>query len=170
MTGSWAGRPPLEIRTADLPTQDRNLMTQHRISNWRTSIFALAVVATCLVVGLVVYARSSGPDGAASPEAVVADYVTALRDKNCGRLADIADPENDSATEINRRISELGGDRLVISDRRFDETASAAEVRVTLSGQSDASPYSDVIWLRRIDDAWFVALGPHQNSNPKGTL
>ncbi|MGC5290783.1 hypothetical protein [Micromonospora sp. DT231] len=132
-------------------------------------ILTLAVVATCLVVGLVVGVRSRGPDGAASPEAVVADYVTALRDKDRGRLADIANPENDSAAEINRRISALGGDRLVLSDWRFDRTASAAEVRVTLSGQLDASPYSDVIWLRRVDGAWFVALGAPQNSNPKGT-
>jgi hypothetical protein len=135
----------------------------------RTLISAFAVVATCLVVGVGVCVRSGGPDGAASPEAVVADYVTALRDKDRGKLADLADPENDSAAEVNRRISELGGDRLVISDRRFDGTASAAEVRVTLSGQLDASPYADVIWLRRVDGGWFVALGPHQDSNPKGT-
>lgn len=126
------------------------------------------VVAVCLVIGTILTLRLAGPGGAASPEAAVADYVTALHDRDRGKLADIAAPDTDSSAEISRRLSELGGGRLVVSDRRFDTTTSDAEVRATLSGQLDGSPYSDVIWLRRIDDAWFVALGPHRNSNPKG--
>ena len=128
----------------------------------------MASSAACLVIGTVLLLGLAAPGGAASPEAAVADYVTALHDRNREKLADIADPDTDSSAEISRRITELGGGRLVVSDRRFDTTASDAEVRATLSGQLNGSPYSDVIWLRRIDDAWFVALGPHQNSTPKG--
>ncbi|MEH0930987.1 hypothetical protein [Micromonospora sp. CPCC 205558] len=116
------------------------------------------IFAACAVIVTVLFLRFAAPGGAASPEAAVADYVTALHDRDRGKLADLADPGTDSSAEISRRLTELGGGRLVVSDRRFDTTASDAEVRATISGRLDGSPYSDVIWLRRIDDAWFVAL------------
>ncbi|MGI5241399.1 hypothetical protein [Dactylosporangium sp. CA-139066] len=135
---------------------------------WKT-IIGLAVIGALAIVGVIVFVLQRGPDGAASPESAVSDYVAALKANDRGRLENIADPDHDASTEIPARLRQLGAGRLVVTGTAIGTTESDSQRPVDITGTVEGSPYSDRLWLYRHDGRWFIALGPNRNAHPKGT-
>jgi len=128
-----------------------------------------AVVITIAAVVIVVLVSTRGPHGAASPQAAVDAYVSALRDNDSGRLKDLADPDHDPSQEIKNRLTQLGGDSLSSVSTSIGSTESDFTKPVYLTGVLNGQPYTDTLWLYRHGSRWFIALGPHRHPHPKGT-
>ena len=131
-------------------------------------MIGFVAIALAVIVAVVVFV-TRGPHGTASPQAAANAYLTALRASDAGRLRDIADPDHDSSREIPDRLAELGGDRLSSVTTSIDPTESDVIRAADFTGLLNGQPYTDVLWLYRHSDRWFVALGPHRHPHPKQT-
>ncbi|MFG2043698.1 hypothetical protein [Dactylosporangium sp. NPDC048998] len=138
-------------------------------------LIALGVVVVAAAV-VVAFAVSRAPNGAASPESAVSEYLAALGARDRGRLERLADPENDAAGEITGRLERLGGGRLVVAGSSVTGTESAFLKSADISGSVDGAPYTNKLWLHAYAAPWphsgirwFVVLGPNRNAHPKGT-
>ncbi len=131
----------------------------------RSSVaLGIAGVVLVAVLGVVYLVVPHAPEGAGSPESVVADYVAALRDNDRDRLEDIADPGHDASTEITDRLRRLGGGKLTVTGTAIGTTESDSQRPVDIVGTTGGAPFSEQLWLFRRDDRWFIALGPVRSS------
>lgn len=136
----------------------------------RILLFATAgVVVIAAVVVTLSLTVFRGPSGAPTPEAALGEYLAALDSGDRSRMEAIADPEHDTATEITRRLRELGGGRLTVKSTSVNRTEADHEMAATITGKLSGAPYTDTVWLDRHGDRWYVAIGPNRNAHPKGT-
>lgn len=146
------------------------LRPSHLNTVWRRRLVVAGIVgvvaALALVVGVALARR--GPHGAASPDAVVARYVSALQVGDRTKLADIADPDYRSERELDPLIQRLGHGRFTVTGTAINSTAADAMKSATLTGALNDEPFADTIWLHRHGTRWYVAIGPNRNSTPKG--
>jgi hypothetical protein len=138
-------------------------------------LVALGVVVVA-AAGVVAFAVSRAPAGAAGPESAVGEYLAALGARDRSRLERLADPEDDAAKDIAGRLERLGGGRLVVAGSSVADTESAFLKSADISGSFDGAPYTDRLWLHAYAAPWphsgirwFVILGPNRNAHPKGT-
>lgn len=120
-----------------------------------------------VLCALLLLAACGTKSGQPTPDAVVAEYVAALRAADSGRLARIADPDDDSSAEIAHRLQTLGDGRLSVTLTRLHDTESDHMKSVTVQGTLDGSPYSEELWLHLRGERWYVLLGPNRNARPK---
>jgi len=120
-----------------------------------------------VLCALLLLAACGTKGGQPTPDAVVSEYVSALRAADSGRLARLADPDHDSSAEIAHRLRTLGDGRLSVTRTQLHDTESDHTKSVTVQGTLDGSPYSEELWLYLRDGRWYVALGPNRNSHPK---
>lgn len=125
-------------------------------------------VGVLALVAVASFAVKGGPDGATSPELAVSGYVAAVKADDRDGLANLADPDHDSNTEITNRLRRYGG-RLAVTGVSIGSTESDSAKPADLAGTVDGAPYHERLWLYRHDDRWFVALGPDKNAHPKRT-
>jgi hypothetical protein len=131
------------------------------VNRLRLIILASILVIVAVGVAIVVVARRD-PGGMPTPEEAVAEYIESLRLRDRGRLERLADPEYIAGPEIDRRLAELGGGRLVIDDARINPTESEILKAAYLTGRLDNQPYTDKLWLDRHDGRWFIELGEYK--------
>lgn len=128
-------------------------------------ILVIALVAVVAIAGAVSgYLLLSAPSGADTAEIAVSEYISALNEHDKGRLERIADPDYDSAAEIDSRLRKLDGrrlqvSRLVIANVGEAGTLKTAEIIGTVTGE----PFSETIQVNLRDNGWFVALGVPKN-------
>lgn len=123
-------------------------------------MLGIAGIALAAVLGLVYLVVPHAPKGAGSPESVVADYVSALREDDRDRLENIADPGHDASTEIPDRLRRLGAGKLTVTSTTIGTTESDSQKPVDIVGTAGGAPYREQLWLYRRDGRWFIALGP----------
>ncbi|MFG2042003.1 hypothetical protein [Dactylosporangium sp. NPDC048998] len=135
----------------------------------RKLLLVVAGIVVLAAIGVTVYLVRRGPDGAASPESAVSEYVAALKAHDRGRLENIADPDHDAGGEISNRLEQFGDNKLMVTSTSIGDTESDATKRVDVVGTVNGAPFTEQLWLYRHDHRWFVALGPNRNAHPKET-
>lgn len=128
----------------------------------RVRLITLATVVVVVAVGVTIaLVAQRDPGGMPTPEEAVAEYIESLRLQERNRLERLADPDYIADAEIERRLAELGGGRLVIDDVVINPTVSEILMAAYLTGRRDGQPYADRLWLNRHGDRWFIELGPY---------
>ncbi|MFI5916864.1 hypothetical protein [Dactylosporangium sp. NPDC051541] len=134
----------------------------------------LIVLGVVVAAAATTFAVTRPPDGAASPESAVSEYLAALGARNRDHLQRLADPENDTTGEITARLERLGGGRLMVTSISVIGTESDVTKAADITGSVDGNPYTNRFWLHayaatwpRDGLRWFVILGPNRNAHPK---
>ncbi|WP_155371514.1 hypothetical protein [Catellatospora vulcania] len=132
----------------------------------RTAVAAVvAVVGVVIAVGVFLATRDT--PGQATPEAAVTEYVAALQAGDRDRMRLLVHPRSDAAAEIDRRLAELGGPALAVTQSTIADTESDATKAADLSGTLHGAPYHTTIWLQDCGGRWCVTMGPSKDGNPK---